>query len=134
MADEKKGSKGGQARPNPKHFDEVRSSKGKGENTHPLNSKTMGGAERLPQKVVEHVDGHSRTNVNSNVGDKHDTHANAMRAHAQQMESHRMYMQNDTGNSPKKGRGLNMYGTDKDNTEYEMTHQGMSKNDTNEVC
>lgn len=131
---EQKGAKGGAGKTNTKHFDEVRSSKGEGENTHPHNSKTMGGAERIPQKVVEHVDVHNRVHGNSEPHDGADVHHNAMKAHAQSMESHRLYMEHHTGNSPKKGRGLSQYGTDKDNTEYEMTHQGMSANETNDMC
>lgn len=126
------GPKGGAGVTNTKHFDEVRSSKGKGEVTHPNNRRTMDDAERLPEKVVDHVDGHSRIHVNSSPTGGHDAHGNAMKAHYQAMEAHRNHMENQRGNSPRHSTGLTHGKTDKPNSEYGTP--GMPNDETNDMC
>lgn len=133
MPNEMKGQKGGEARPNPKHFDEVRASKGAGEVTHPNNKKTMGGAERISEQTLNHTNEHNRIHVNAEPRDGAGTHADAMKAHSQAMESHRLHMASNNSGSPSKGRGLTEHGSDHSNQDYEMTHQGWGEHETNQM-
>jgi hypothetical protein len=127
MAEDQQGKRKLEAPPTPKHFDEVRANKkGSGEKTHPANKKTMGGAERIPEKALSRSNENARAPVNSEPSDGAGVHANAMKTLALGMASHHKYMENKTGGSPPKGDGLNEpRGADHANTEYEMTEGGL---------